>query len=89
MNHNEYDVAIVGSGIAGSIVAKMLTRAGKKVLILEAGLEAGIALDKEGAYNTYQGYLDTFYKAIAKAPNSPYPNIKAILLSRKKSNNKK
>lgn len=76
MNHKEYDVVIVGSGVAGSIAAKMLTKAGKKVLMLEAGLKAGVALDKEGAYKTYQGYIDTFYKAAAKAPNAPYPKIK-------------
>ncbi len=76
MENNEYDVVIVGSGIAGSIVAKLLTNAGKKVLLLEAGLQAGIAMDPEEAYKTYQGYLNTFYNASAKVPNSPYPNIK-------------
>lgn len=75
MENNEYDVVIVGSGIAGAIMAKTLTRAGKKVLLLEAGLKAGIALDKEGAYQNYQYYLNTFYKASAKVPNSPYPNL--------------
>lgn len=74
-NHN-YDVVIVGSGIAGAITANLLTNAGKKVLLLEAGLKAGIAMDQEGAYKTYQDYLDTFYNASAKVPNSPYPNIK-------------
>lgn len=76
MENNDYDVVIVGSGIAGSIVAKLLTNAGKKVLILEAGLQAGIAMDPEGAFKTYEGYLNTFYNAPAKVPNSPYPNIK-------------
>jgi choline dehydrogenase-like flavoprotein len=76
MENNDYDVVIVGSGIAGSIVARVLTNAGKKVLLLEAGLQAGIAMDNEGAYNTYMGYLNSFYNAPAKTPNSPYPNIK-------------
>jgi len=72
----EFDVVIVGSGIAGSVLAKTLTNAGKNVLLLEAGLQAGMAFDPEAAYQNYQYYLETFYKASAKVPNSPYPNIK-------------
>lgn len=33
----DYDVVIVGGGIAGSLMAKTLTRGGKRCLILEAG----------------------------------------------------
>ncbi|MEA9414087.1 GMC family oxidoreductase [Flavobacterium sp. PL02] len=76
MENNSYDVVIVGSGIAGSIVAKLLTNAGKKVLMLEAGLTAGIAMDQEANYKNYQDYLTTFYTASAKVPNSPYPDVK-------------
>ncbi len=75
-NNAIYDVVIVGSGIAGAIVAKTLTQAGKSVLILEAGLDAGIALDKEKSYENYQRYLNQFYEAQAKVPNSPYPALK-------------
>ncbi len=75
MNDHEYDVVIVGSGIAGSVLTKTLTQAGKKVLLLEAGLQAGIAFDAEKNFQNYQYYLNTFYKAGAKVPNSPYPNI--------------
>ncbi|TCJ19608.1 GMC family oxidoreductase [Flaviaesturariibacter flavus] len=71
----EYDVVIVGSGISGAIMAKTLTRAGRRVLLLEAGLKAGIALTKAGSYRTYQEYLNTFYMKAAKVPNSPYPNL--------------
>ena len=71
----EYDVVIVGSGIAGCVMAKTLTQAGKKVLLLEAGLTAGINLDRNGNYYNYVDYLNSFYTAMAKVPNSPYPNI--------------
>ncbi|MBC9931195.1 GMC family oxidoreductase [Chitinophaga qingshengii] len=76
MENTEYDVIIVGSGIAGCVMAKTLTQAGKKVLLLEAGLSAGINLDKNGNFYNYVDYLNTYYKANAKVPNSPYPNIK-------------
>ncbi len=55
-------------------MAKILTNAGKKVLLLEAGPKAGIALDADGSYKTYiRGYLQAFYKTAAKATNGPYP----------------
>jgi len=71
-----YDVVIVGSGIAGAIMAKTLKDAGKSVLVLDAGLEEGMALEGERAYRVHARYLDNFYKAQAKTPNSPYPNLK-------------
>ena len=37
MNHNEYDVIIIGSGFGGSVSAYRLTQKGYKVLILEKG----------------------------------------------------
>jgi len=77
MIHNKtYDVVIVGSGIAGAVMAKTLTQAGKTVLLLEAGLAAGLNTTRNGDYQNYMDYLDTFYTAAIKVPNSPYPNIK-------------
>jgi choline dehydrogenase-like flavoprotein len=70
-----FDVVIIGSGIAGAVMAKTLTDAGKKVLLLDAGSESGMALEGELAYRNQMVYLDTFYKALAKTPNSPYPNL--------------
>jgi choline dehydrogenase-like flavoprotein len=58
------DVVIVGSGIAGSLIAKVLATAGKKVLILEAGEEMPPDVN---------GYMDRFLNASAKVPESPYP----------------
>ncbi|HEY8023128.1 MAG TPA: GMC family oxidoreductase [Burkholderiaceae bacterium] len=75
MTNRDYDVVIVGTGIAGAVMAKTLTQAGKTVLILEAGLQAGIAMDGERAYRNYQDYLQTFYASTIKATNTPYPDI--------------
>lgn len=71
----EYDVVIVGSGIAGSVMAKTLTQAGKRVLLLEAGLQAGIDLDPVRSYRNYQSYIQTFYSNTINATNTPYPDV--------------
>lgn len=63
MKEENYDAVIVGAGIAGAIVAKELTARKKRVLLLEAG--------KGG--EDYLSYLELFYTALAKVPNSPYP----------------
>jgi len=58
-----WDVAIVGSGFAGALIAHELGKAGKKVIILEAG--AGIPPN-------INAYMRRFYSASAKVPESPY-----------------
>ena len=75
MAEKNYDVVIVGAGVAGAIVAKTLTQAGRSVLLLEAGLQAGMAFEEQQAYENYQSYMTTFYNALAKVPNAPYPNL--------------
>ena len=62
-----YDAVIVGSGVAGAIVAKQLSQQGKKVLILEAGQA------KDFTIAGFQSYIDTFYSATGKNANAPYP----------------
>lgn len=75
MANIQYDVVIVGSGIAGSVMAKTLTQAGKRVLLLEAGLQAGIDLDPVRSYRNYQSYIQTFYSNTINATNTPYPDV--------------
>jgi glucose dehydrogenase len=60
----ECDVAIVGSGFAGSLIAKELSRQRIRVVILEAG---------PGVQPNINGYMRSFYKASVKVPESPYP----------------
>jgi choline dehydrogenase-like flavoprotein len=58
-----YDVIIVGAGIAGALLAKLLGLKKKRVLILEAGDEI--------KPNNNQ-YMKRFYEATSKVPEAPY-----------------
>src|SRR5262249_7324009 len=58
-----YDAIIVGSGIAGALIAKQLGLAGRSVLILEAGAE----LPSDSS-----AYMQRFYNAYFKVPEIPY-----------------
>lgn len=68
MSDKNYDVVVVGGGIAGAIVAKELAVAKKSVLVLEAGTATGST--PEG----YRTFLQNFYQSLTySAPNAPYP----------------
>ncbi len=62
-----YDAVIVGAGISASLIAYELSRAGNRVLMLEAGPGEDITL------NGYLGYLERFYGAVSKDNQAPYP----------------
>ncbi len=57
------DVVVVGSGVAGALVAWRLAKAGASVIVLEAGPR----IDRERA-------VETFRNAFPKVPESPYPS---------------
>jgi len=61
----EFDVVIVGSGIAGALAAYRLAKAKKKVLILEAG---GVAPESLGR----RTMLENFITSSSKAPDAPF-----------------
>lgn len=63
MSNNVYDVVIVGAGLAGSIAAMELGKAGRKVLILESG---------EAVPHSREEMMERFYLALAKTPEAPY-----------------
>jgi len=63
MANDEIDVAIVGSGFAGALIANELAKQGKRVVIIEAGGKVPSDIN---------GYMARFYKASAKVPESPY-----------------
>jgi choline dehydrogenase-like flavoprotein len=65
------DVAIVGAGIAGAILARRLATAGVDVIVLEAGEATGLTWDG------YQDNIRQFLASPAKVPNSPWPNSPA------------
>lgn len=63
-NCTQCDVAIVGSGFAGALIANELSQKGIKVIILEAG---------PGVPPNINGYMKRFYNATVKVPESAYP----------------
>ncbi|AVA24690.1 GMC family oxidoreductase [Rhizobium sp. NXC24] len=62
-----FDVVIVGAGVAGALIAKRLTKADMRVLLLEAG--PGTTRN----YSEYTQHLEHFYAANSKGPESPWP----------------
>jgi choline dehydrogenase-like flavoprotein len=66
-DQEQYDVVIVGGGTAGALIAKRLTHAKLRVLLLEAG--PGTPADFDG----YTKHLEHFYATAAKGPESPWP----------------
>jgi choline dehydrogenase-like flavoprotein len=62
-----YDAVIVGAGISGAIIANELSRAGKRVLMLEAGPGDDFTL------SGYEGFLKRFYESAYKHNQAPYP----------------
>ncbi|MEN2398015.1 GMC family oxidoreductase [Pseudomonas halotolerans] len=69
MSTEQAEVVIVGAGLAGSIIAYQLGMAGVDVLVLESGPEIPA--------NRTQ-YLERFYTATLKTPESPYPPVTSL-----------
>jgi choline dehydrogenase-like flavoprotein len=63
----QYDVVIVGAGVNGALVAKHLTKARLRVLLLEAGPAS------PESWDGYVGHLRHFYGVSAKGPEAPWP----------------
>src|ERR1700739_139809 len=57
-------VAILRAGFAGSLIANELSKKGIRVVILEAGPDV---------QPNFNAYMDSFYRASSKVPESPYP----------------
>jgi len=64
---SRYDVVIVGAGVNGALIAKRLTRAGLRVLVLEAGPATAWSFDD------YTAHLNHFFEASGKNPESAWP----------------
>ncbi len=64
---NDFDVVIVGAGVAGAMLAYRLAKAGARVVMLEAGIRNPLRPQIAGAYAV----------APIKSPHSPYVQIEA------------
>jgi choline dehydrogenase-like flavoprotein len=62
-----HDVVVVGAGVAGSLLAKRLTLAGFRVLVLEAGPATPWSFDG------YTRHVETFLAAASKGAESAWP----------------
>ncbi len=72
---SHYDAVIVGGGVTGAMVALEFARAGKSVVVLEAGTNESIDPEK------YQDLVSNYYAmgAARGTPNGPYPpNLSAL-----------
>lgn len=67
-----WDAVVVGAGVVGAMVARELTAAGKRVLVLEAGRAMALA-DEYASYESYRSYVESYQGQLIKIPNSPYP----------------
>jgi choline dehydrogenase-like flavoprotein len=64
---SRHDVVIVGAGISGALIAKRLTQAGLRVLVLEAGPATAWSFDD------YTAHLSHFFGASGKNAESAWP----------------
>src|SRR5260370_33390981 len=64
---NDFDVVIVGAGVAGAMVASRLAKAGPRVVMLEAGIRNPPRPQIVGAYAV----------APTKGPHSAYVRLEA------------
>jgi choline dehydrogenase-like flavoprotein len=65
LEYAEYDLVVVGSGVAGAMVAHQVAKEGYRVLILEAG---GVPTDSLGRW----AMVHNFTNSPSKAPDSPF-----------------
>ena len=67
IHDKSWDVVIVGAGVCGALLAKHLTLAGLRVLVLEAGP------DTASPFDGYLDHLEHFYTAASKGIGAPWP----------------
>jgi choline dehydrogenase-like flavoprotein len=67
IDEQQYDIVVVGAGVCGALIAKRLSNAKCRVLLLEAGPATPWTFDG------YMKHLEHFYGVYAKGPEAPWP----------------
>lgn len=75
----DHDVAIVGAGVAGAMIAARLARHGLSVLLLDAGPELG---GGTGLHNPRLSAVGRFAASAARLPHDPYQDAAADAFAR-------
>ena len=60
MNHNEYDVIIIGAGIIGTSIARELSKYNTRVLVLEKESDVSMGATKANSAIVHGGYAESY-----------------------------
>jgi gamma-glutamylputrescine oxidase len=73
------DICIIGAGIVGSVLAKLLGEAGRTVIVLESN-QVGTGASGRNAGHCIAGLRNTYHKAVERLGRDAARNLRTMLL---------